>query len=323
MQSWKHESIFVEYVAEEDHLATAFLSQRRRSSVNTAEGQSVLQNTLYALQKLQLALVGHEFESSWANQLVAYIQQLQPLTPARSSEEQFNRLYQLRKWLFWTPISLLQRQGGQGPAMLTLAHFYATALALEPLFPDLGSSFCSAMSLPPLEAIVRVTDAMQSSHGTDASSTEIASLMQYPRQTALSYRAHATQAPQTLLPPDTAPMPELLGPDTLRYTGTGNLSPAFAPSTPHHGTSTAAAAHPSPSFRTPFLEVPPDTSTSSFTYGTQSWGAMPSPGFPPAFVPQRQEGQEEEEQVYDYGGVALDYFRGGCVPPPPPPPVWT
>lgn len=305
MQSWGHESLFAEDIAQEDLVATAFRTHRRKPSVSPSDRSAVIQNAAYSLQRLQMALVGNELELSWVNQLSAYVHQLNNLNPSLSAEEQFNYLYQLRKWLFWIPTALLERQGGQGPAMLTLAHFYATALALEPLFPDLGSSFCSALALQPLESIISVTDAMRSEHGMNPSSMEIASLMQYPQQTALNYRSRAMQAGQDALQQENP----LLGidPETLSYTSIGNLSPAFTPSTPAYSIGQFSS-----SSSTPYLEVP--MSQSSFTYGTQSWGAMPSPGFPPqAFTAQ-------QEQMYDYGGMSTGEFRGGFVPQAP---IWT
>jgi hypothetical protein len=239
--------------------------------LNPGEKSAVLQNIAFALQGLQATLYGHDLELHYASQLSAYVQQLQQLSPAQTPDEQFNYSYQLRKWLFWIPVALLQQQSGQGPALLTLAHFYATALLLEPLFPDLGSSFCSATALLPLEAIIAVTDAMRNEHGMDTSSMEIASLMQFPRQTAMQYRARAMQTQHALLQQE---QPSVgLDPDVFSYTNMGNLSPAFAPSTPHFASSQSTS-----SSSTPFLEVP---SSRSFTFGTQSWGAMPSPGLPP------------------------------------------
>ncbi|KAK6398462.1 hypothetical protein LTR65_000013 [Meristemomyces frigidus] len=305
MQSWKHESLFADYIAEEDLSATAFRSPLQDSSVDPTERHALLQNALYALQRLQMSLTEHDMELSWVNQLFAYVQRLQGMNAAQTPEEQFNYLYQLRKWLAWVPVSLLQRQGGQGPALLTLAHFYATALALEPLFPDLGSSFCSAMALPPLDAIIRVTDAMQSQHGMGPSAMEIASLMQYPQQAVLAYRSRAMQSRQAALQQE-SPMLGI-NPDTFSYTTFGNLSPAFTPSTPAYDIGQASSA-----CSTPFLEVP--LNQSSFTYGTQSWGAMPSPSFPP------QTFTTQEEQIYDYSGMSLGDFRGGFVPPAT---IWT
>ncbi|KAI6793294.1 hypothetical protein KC363_g4927 [Hortaea werneckii] len=239
--------------------------------------------------------LGHEQELGWAYQLHAYVQQLQGIEPAQTPEDQFNCLYQLRKWLFWVPVSLLQSQSSQGPALLTVAHLYSTALALEPLFPELGSSFCSAMALQPLEAIISVTDAMQSQHGINTSTTEIGMLMQFPQQIAMNYRNRAIHLQQPLY--QQQPNMSALGPEALSYNTIGNISPAFAPATPSYPMTQSSS-----SSSTPYLEVPGSQST--FSLGTQSWGAMPSPAFPPTMY------TTQEEQLYGgYGSIGG--FRGG------------
>ncbi|KAF2764131.1 hypothetical protein EJ03DRAFT_40569 [Teratosphaeria nubilosa] len=280
MQSWKHESIFAEFIAEEDMLAVALRDGSRKAApIDPSERMAILQNTQYSLQRLQMTLFGHELELSWP------------------PEEQFNCLYQLRKWLFWVPISLLQRPGGQGPAIMTIAHFYATALSLEPLFPDLGASFCSAMALAPLEAILSVTEAMASGQGHTSTSREISTIMGWPRQTALHYRNMTLQWRQSTIQPQNSMLP--VDPDTFTYTSIGNLSPAFTPSTPHYSMPPASTAGSS------YLEVPP--AQASFSYGTQSWGAMPSPGFPPqSFVTQDGTGV--------YRPMSMGSFRTGNHP---------
>lgn len=303
MQSWRHESLFTEYIAEEDLLATAFRAHKRRSSIGPHERASIIQNVLFSLQGLELALVGQELELSWVHHLIAYVQQLQGVDPSQTAEDQFNCMYQLRKWLFWVPVSLLRGQGGQGSALLTVAHFYSTALALEPLFPDLGPSFCSAMALQPLEAIIGVTDAMQSQHGMNTLSVEIGLVMQYPQSTAMSYRSRAMQY-QAQAYQDESSLAGVL-PESLNYTTIGNLSPAFAPATPAY-----SMTQPSSSSSTPFLEVP--GSQNSFSWGTQSWGAIPSPALPPTMY------TTQEEQMYGgYGeSMSIGGFRDGFVPPP-------
>ena len=303
MQSWKHESLLTEYITEEDLVASSFRTHRRRASVNPFERSGILQRTVQSLQRLQMALAGHELELSWVTQLLTYVQRLQSLNPPQTAEEQFSQLYHLRKWLFWVPISLLQRQDGQGPALLTLSHFYATALTLEPLFPDLGSSFCGAVALPPLENIIRVTDAMQLEQAMYPTSVEIATLMQFPQQTALSYRNCAMQTAQPAMQQE--PNLVTISPETLSYTSIGNLSPAFAPSPLHSSTPQSAS-----SSQSPWLEVP--STHLGFSYGTQSWGLVPSPGFPAqSYTPQ-------EEQMYGY--MSMGGFRGGFVPTAP---IWT
>ncbi|CAK4030053.1 related to UPC2 Regulatory involved in control of sterol uptake [Lecanosticta acicola] len=300
MHTWKHESIFAEYINEEDLLAGSYIPNRQMTCPESVERYSILTNAVQSLQQLQRALMGHEGESYWIGQLLDYIQRLQASSPAQSPDEQFSHLYLLRKWLFWVPVLLLERQGGQGPAMLTLSHFYAVALALEPLYPDLGSAFCARLALAPLETIITVTEAMQSQRVMDQNTMEIASLMRFPQQMAMNFRSKMMEMQQAGMASD--PTLLHLSPETLSYTSIGNLSPAFAPSPLHSQGGQLASSQSS------YLEVP--TTQSGFTYGTQSWGAMPSPGFPPL--------ASQDDQLY--GGYSLGGFRGGFVTPAP---VWT
>jgi hypothetical protein len=257
-------------------------------------------------------------EAYWVEQLLSYLHRLQATPAPQSPEEQFSQSYMVRKWLFWVPVSLLQRQGGKGPAMLTLAHFYATALTLEPLFPDLGASFCSALALPALENIVNVTNAMRSEQGLDNTSSEIASLMQFPQQAVFNYRGQLMQShPSAAIQP--VPTTYDFSADMNNFAATGNLSPAFAPSTPHYTPSASTSVS---SSSTPYLEVPSQSAQTGFSYNTSSWGAMPSPGFPPQAYSSGFEGGD----MYDMNGMTLGSvqdvpgFRGGFVSPLP---IWT
>jgi hypothetical protein len=299
-------------------VAESFRAHRRRASVSATDRTVILQTTIQSLQRLQYGLVGLDMEAYWVDQLLSYLQRLQATPPAQSPEEQFSQSYMMRKWLFWVPVSLLQRQGGKGPAMLTLAHFYATALTLEPLFPDLGASFCSALALPALENIINVTTAMHSDAGLESASSEIATLMSFPQQAAFNYRSQLMQS-QPGAAMQSAPIAYDFTADMTNYTTTGNLSPAFAPSTPHY---TASASTSVSSSSTPYLEVPiSQSSQTGFSYGTSSWGAMPSPGFPPQAYTSGLEGDMYDMNGLSLGGVqGVPGFRGGFVSPLP---VWT
>lgn len=297
-------------------MSESFRAHQRRASVSATDRSVILQNSIQSLQRLQYGLVGLDMEAYWVEQLMSYLQRLQATAPAQSPDEQFSQYYMLRKWLFWVPVSLFQRQGGKGPAMLTLAHFYATALTLEPLFPDLGASFCSALALPALENIISVTTAMRSEQGLDSATSEIANLMQFPQQAAFSYRSQLMQS-QPGASIQSAPLAYDFSADMSNYAATGNLSPAFAPSTPHYTPSASGSVS---SSSTAYLEVPPpQQQQAGFGYGTSSWGAMPSPGFPP----QAYTASLETGDLYDTSGLSLGGvpgFRGGFVSPLP---IWT
>lgn len=271
MQAWRQDSLFAEYITQEGTLAAAFRSPQRRASVTATERAAAFQDTTYALRRLQMTLGGQDLELHYISQLLSFVEQLSSMSPARTPEDQFHQLYQLRKWQQWIPISLLQQQGGQGPALLSLAHLYAAALSLDPLFPDLTASFCSALALQPLEAILIITDAMQSEHGSNSTTAEIAALMQFPRQTTVNYRARNIARQPANFQQGTS-----LFAEPMEYTTVNNLSPAFAPATPYF----AASQSSSQSSRA-FLEVP---SALSFTSFAQTYG-MPSPGLIPQMLP--------------------------------------
>ncbi len=296
MQSWRYESIFAENIPEEDLVANALRTHRRQPSLNPTERADTLHALAQSLQRLQATLASNELEQYWVNQLQNYVHRLQALDVARTPEEQFSQLYYLRKWLFWVPLSLMQRSGGQTSALLTPAHFYATALILEPMFPDLGTSFCSANALPPLENIIRVMDVMYSQGGLTAISVETASLMQFLRQAVFNYRSRMAQTSQQTLH-HASPMVTLS--ETWNHPTIGNLSPAFTPSTPsHYGTPQSAS-----SSQSSWLEVP--NAQPGFAYGTHSWGAA-SPGFPSTT-------QAANQEMYGYLGMSSMDLGGGFV----------
>lgn len=313
MDSWKHESLFVDWIKRQA-IARAAVNERTRNLPTFEERHATLRAIHHSLQQLRPFMVGQELELTWLDQLINYVQRLEASEPSRTPEEQFNHLYVLRKWLFWVPIQLLERQTRKGSAMLVLAYFYATALALEPLFPDIGSVFCAATALRPLDQILQQTTLMQAQQGYGPDAMQIGSLMHFPQQAVIGYRERNpwTQAddavkleqPQHGTYRDAASFDK----DAISYAHVGNLSPAFTPAPLH-----ATPARASLGSHSPFLEVPASQSGGpvhegyGFSHGTSEWGVAPSPGFPPhGFV-------APEEQTYDYG-LPHSGFRGGFVP---------
>ncbi|QIW96565.1 hypothetical protein AMS68_002083 [Peltaster fructicola] len=227
------------------------------------ERAHILQDLVNALELLQVALLGHDLESHWIDQLLQYVHRLQTVPPASTPEQQFQHAYMLRKWAFWVPISLLRRQSSRGPAVLVLAHLYAAMTALQPLFPDLHPNFYSDSAptitrvvLPPLQAIIQATDAMQASQG-GASAAEITSLMQYVKRIVGEYQSQ--HSPNIYVHPFAAPIPMQAG----------DISPAFVPALQNPPTVPSST----------YLDVPYEPA--GFTHVTDNWGVVPSPGFPP------------------------------------------
>ncbi|KAK8245227.1 hypothetical protein HDK77DRAFT_376253 [Phyllosticta capitalensis] len=329
MQPWRHESAFSEYITEQASTApqtffntgTSFISADARR-----EHLATLQLVHANIERLQPYLVNYEQESKWLDQLKGYIERLRVSNPPQTPEDQFQQLYALRKWLFWVPISLLSARSGDVNVLLVLSFFYAVAVAIEPVFSDIGASFCADNALIPLEEIVRCIDALQAGHGYAHNMQTVAFLMDFPRETASNYRTrrewnrqhnvdlHLEQNPYGL---------ETLNLDLenqiAEYGYGQSLSPAFAASplhvqTPVHVQTPGGIMSEA---RSPYLEVP----RSAVDY-VRPASAYSSPLNSPAAT---SLGYGHDDSVFGFGGggggVGLGYNTGGFVATTPT--VWT
>ncbi|KAF2461891.1 hypothetical protein BDY21DRAFT_277177 [Lineolata rhizophorae] len=329
MQPWKHESIFADYVSElglGSNVAFANPSGFQITEDARREHLSVLSQIRSSLSHLQPYLSRHDQESKWVEQLKTYMERLRSANAPRSPEEQFSQLYSFRKWLFWVPISLLSSRKGDMMALVVLAYFYATALALEPIFADVGAPFCSNMALAPLEEIIRIINSFQTSSSYDQVTHAALMMMDFPRDTASSYRTQRQWSQQ-----QTEDVPAIQGSpyglDSLNfdlesqmsdYSYGQSLSPAFAPS-PLQLVPPVVANGLVTGQKSPYLEVPQPTleshqgyaaATSSFSTPLSSPAPLQSPAVihPYTF--------KQESDAY-YPNVPFGY--GGFVAPT----IWT
>ncbi|KAK8211444.1 hypothetical protein M8818_003411 [Zalaria obscura] len=89
MSSWRHESSFADYLAQ-DEVEAVRNSPRQPQTIQ--QRHVVLQTVINSLQQLRPYLAGSETELSWTAQLLDYVQRLQGSEPAKSTEEQFNHI---------------------------------------------------------------------------------------------------------------------------------------------------------------------------------------------------------------------------------------
>ncbi|KAF1954715.1 hypothetical protein CC80DRAFT_114197 [Byssothecium circinans] len=322
MQQWRHESMFAEFIAEHNPMANKSYMNPISSPVtqeSRREHLHVLSDIQESLQRLQpyLSLNRHEQEGKWVDQLRGYIDRLMNAGPASTTEEQFGQLYALRKWLFWVPISLLAAKRADATVLVVLAHFYATALALEPLFPDIGAVFCANLALGPLEQIILLVQGYQNPSYDDRTQS-VSYLIQFPSDIATSFKTRREWARQQA--EEGSPIQQsAYGLETLnldiqnqiaQYSYGQSLSPAFAPSPlsifPVTGLSSGQTS--------PYLEVPRTTveqygsSTASYTSPLGSPATVPPP-YPPL----------EVEHAFNFGMPM--YHPSGFVTTPST--IWT
>lgn len=322
MQPWRHESLFADYIAEHtpmptrhfmNPISTPMTQESRREHLNT------LADLHASLQRMQPYLSRNDQETKWVDQLKGYLDRLRASNQPQSPEEQFNQLYALRKWLFWVPISLLAAKRGDVNVLVVLAHFYATALALEPMFPDVSSVFVADLSLRPLEEIVQLVQGYQDTR-YDSRIQTMSYLVQLPIDMVSSYKARREWARQQMT--DVSPIQQPayaletinldLENQIAQYSYGQSLSPAFAPS-PLTFLPPGLASTPT----SPYLEVPRTTvdaygGTSSYASSSMSSSYASPLGSPAAVLPPYSAPQEH---AFNFGMG----YPGGFVATP----IWT
>lgn len=323
MQPWRHESLFADYIA--DHtpmpnrhfmnpVSTPISQEARREQLNT------LVEIHASLQRMQPYLNRNEQETKWVDQLKSYLDRLRASSQPQTPEEQFNQLYALRKWLFWVPISLLAAKCGDVNVLVVLAHFYATALALEPMFPDVASVLVADLSLRPLEEINQIVQGFQDTR-YDSRIQTMSYLVQFPNDMVASYKTRREWTRQQMAAMSTIQQPayamESINLDfenqiaQYSYGQSQSLSPAFAPSPLTFLTPSMSSTPTSP-----YLEVPRAVADaySSNSYASSSSYASPL-GSPAALLPPYTAPQDH---AYTQYGMHTGYPSGFVATP-----IWT
>lgn len=277
--------------------------------------QNVLQSVVLALSHLQPFTIGRT-EHGLIEQFRDYVQRLLAIQPAQSAEEQFSHLYALRKWLFWVPATILRDTPHDYLTLVFLAHLYAMALAVEPLFPDVAGPLISAMSLAPLESLLSTVDELRqnplNSNLSELDANNILSIATWPQQIAQAYRTRRYQTRYGT--------PALHGSPTgfddfsfdLDQAGqTFRLpqpSPAFAPQQESRKSISSNWSSGGGSSGSPFYDLPMLASNSPTT--NRSYPAPSLPGMSAGYDPNESLFTESQ----------LDYTTGFVYSPPP---LWT
>lgn len=323
MQSWSDESTLGDLIGQQGISPSQTFTNESTivSGESRQEHLVILQRIQTTLQRLQPYLASYEQEARWIDQLSGYIQRLRTSNPPQTSEEQFTQLYALRKWLFWVPVTLLSSRKGDIFTLLVLSHFYAVALALEPVFAHIGSPFLASIALPPLDELIRIINTVQSSNDFASITQSAALMMEFARETLDQYRSRRTWRQQAegvasvqQNPYGIETLNLELGNHIAEYGYNQSLSPAFAPS-PLHPSPTTILPGTGP--RSPYLEVPRSGvemfgySSAGSTYSTPLVSpAVPTPVF-----------KQEEEASFGFNMQPFGYST--TFVPTAPAAIWT
>ncbi|KAI9834010.1 MAG: hypothetical protein M1826_005915 [Phylliscum demangeonii] len=214
MQSWKLESHFADFMDEQPTFPRAPSSPLPLDPLRPREARqedlNALQHAHRALRTLEGYVAGKDEESKRLTELISFVRSLRSFLPVTSAAQQFELLQPLRAWLFWLPISFLQRPTRDASVLLVLAHFYAVALALGPVFTEIGASYFGSMSIAPIEEIVNTLTRMQESQPIDEDQPSPLTYMQFPLEMVADFRARMGWSQHSPLP--YPPMPIIHSP---------------------------------------------------------------------------------------------------------------
>jgi hypothetical protein len=240
-QQYHKHSPFAEYLADQSATSNFVNETSYPLTADSREDRvKAVRTVLGELGNLQPHL--SNVDPKWVDDLKAYITQLHTAPIAQKPKEQFDNLYHVRKMLLWAPVGIIRSRGVDTDTLVLLSYFYASALTLEPAFPDIGATFLSSLVASPLEKVMSFMQAYQSTQVFDPISQM---LMGWPRKTLDNHTGSETRQgwshrPSISVSSSSGAAPfELsalsidLANQTLpdQYAYTPGLSPAFAPST--------------------------------------------------------------------------------------------
>jgi len=191
MDPWKHESQFGDLIAEINIFPTAPSSPTpdHRSNQPSEEDLEAFQKALQQLQKLETHLKKNREDTKPVSQLITFLKGSRKVTSSLSVAQQFDRLKPLRTWLFWLPVSYLQRNGVSPSALVVIAHYYTAALLMERLFPEIGAAYFGSMTINPVEEIARRLCSLNASGQLQGNLQTPLALMEFPIETVNEFRS--------------------------------------------------------------------------------------------------------------------------------------
>ncbi|KAI9701028.1 MAG: hypothetical protein M1836_001696 [Candelina mexicana] len=323
MVTWKQESNFADFMDEHNMFASAQTSPTLLSPSNlspSADGLSTLKKVHRSLQRVQPFVVAKTEQSKLLDELISFVRGLRDSLTGRSAEEQFEALRPLRDWLFWLPVSFLQHARNNIYALVVLAHFYAVALAVEPLFPAIGDAYFGGMAITPIEEIAQTLINLQAAHGYREDIQAAIMLLEFPQEMVAITRGRMSYEPELTAESSNSPYSI----QNFQLDVEADFSEATSMSVPAFNDGrenvviTQSSSEPGASAtvteqKPRFLQAPSHLDIEGHDFGSfQSYYAGNSPAYSATYSPSYI---EEEAEEYYFGSPPI---TPGFVPPP----VW-
>lgn len=193
MRQWMHQPELSRFLESQRTLArtrmptTPSITGLPPQQTNSEDIQR-LDRCVAALHNLRLRLSSYPELVEHVDGVLEYVEKLQQDYPFQGAARSFEHLVQFRATIFWTPSHVLLPDESDVGALAMIAHFYALALVLEPLFPECGGLYLGNMCLEPLEKICQTIQARSAADPHNATLQTALSMLEVPMHTAHTYR---------------------------------------------------------------------------------------------------------------------------------------
>ena len=318
---WKDDSPLASYLEAQRSLRSARtpLTPTYHGALSEVRNEDMmrLERVYSSLQNVQHQIFHCDEHLRWVIDLLAFVSKLREDLPLSSPEEAFERLLPLRTWLFWLPPAMLRGQDSDLISLAVLSQFFSVALALEPLFPEIGGAYLGTMSVPPIEEMQRMFYARKATQSFTPDAQIATSIMELPGEMVVEYKDRLQWSSQHVDPYHSNPHSpystfqnvQLVSSasDTPGLSSTYGTSPMRSPahlavpSSPYHAAAAGMGSRrqsqyldPSPPLHSEYAE---DRNLTAFTT------LGDSPAYSPAFTPSELLGMGYQSQApsYSYG----------------------
>jgi hypothetical protein len=192
MRPWAHESELARHLDVQRSIARARTPSTptfpNASSSIPREDLHRLDEITTALHSLQLRLSNNEDLADYTGRILEFVSQLRQDFPVSAPEKAFSRLQPLRDLIFWLPPAVLHAGESNLAGLTLLSHLYATALALEPIFPEIGGAYLGGMCLLPADRIHEILRTRRNSQAQDSGCQVAITLAEVPMQIVAAYK---------------------------------------------------------------------------------------------------------------------------------------
>jgi len=321
---WKEDSSLASYLEGQRSLRSARtpLTPTYHGAISETRNEDMmrLERVYSSLQSVQHRILHCDEHLRWVVDLLAFVQTLRDDIPLSSPEEAFERLQPLRAWLFWLPPAMLRGQDSDLISLAVLSQFFSVALALEPLFPEIGGAYLGTMSVPPIEEMQRMFYARKATQPFTPDAQIAMSLMDLPGDMVVEYKNRLQWSAQHVDPYHSNPHSPF-GFQNVQLVSSPNEAPGLSstygtspmrnpahlavPSSPYHPAATSIGSRrqsqyldPSPTLHAEYAD---DRSMSAFT----TLGDSPaySPAYSPAFATNELLGMGYQSQAPSYNYI--------------------